>query len=46
MDRLCRGTAPPPPPADGGAADRLDDVEGRIEIGAVNGHFSVFRLPV
>jgi hypothetical protein len=25
---------------------RPDDVEGRIEIAAVDGHFSVFRLPV
>jgi len=26
--------------------DRPDDVEGRVEIGAVDGHFSGFRLPV
>jgi hypothetical protein len=25
---------------------RPDDVEGRVEIGAMDGHFSGFRLPV
>src|ERR1700734_620338 len=51
LDYLCHpaGRRTPVRAATGGSASSWlanDVVEGRIGIGAVNGHFSVFELPV